>query len=474
MWQVVAVLACALGMGSKEAMVTAPIAVVLFDRAFLFDSFRAAFRERWRLYAALAATWIILAVLLSTSPRPNSAGFSAGVSSWTYLLNQAPQITRYLGLAVWPKSLVAFYGWPVSLSVTDVLPQAAFVLVLIVLTFAALKWRPQVGFLGLWFFMTLAPTSSVVPIATEVGAERRMYLPLIALVVLVVVGAVRVWDAIRPRLGIHAQTVRFATFTATLVLGVVTAALAMGTVARNSEYASELALAQSTLDRYPTPFARHWLAECLIKAGRREEAIVQLRQAVPDAPRAHYTLGVELFKDRKLDEAIYHLKEFLAKQPRLAWASNAYGLLGQSYWSQENFPAAIEAFRALLARTPNNPIAHYSLAEVLVGNKQFDEAIDHYRVYLGSHPEDPSALNSFGLALALAGREDEALAPLERAVKLNPRVGPFQHNLALALLAKNQVQEALKHARLAAELQPESAESQNLVRTLERSLQGVR
>jgi hypothetical protein len=42
--------------------------------------------------------------------------------------------------------------------------------------------------------MTLAPTSSIVPIATEVGAERRMYLPLISVVVLVVIGAVRLWD----------------------------------------------------------------------------------------------------------------------------------------------------------------------------------------------------------------------------------------------------------------------------------------
>ena len=467
MWHVVAVLACALGMGSKEAMVTAPVAVVLFDRAFLFDSFRAAFRRRWRLYAALAATWIVLAVLLSTDPRPNSAGFSTGVSSWTYLLNQASMITRYLGLTFWPKSLVAFYGWPVPLSLGDVLPQAGFVLLLVVLTVAALKWRPHLGFLGLWFFMTLAPTSTIVPIATEVGAERRMYLPLVAVVVLAVVGAVRVWDAVTPRLGSYAQGVRFATVTTALVLGAVSAALAMGTVARNGEYASELALAQSTLERYPTPFAHHWLAECLIKAGRRDEAMIHLREAVPEAPRAHYTLGMELFKDRKLDEAIYHLEEFLAKLPRLVWASNAYGMLGQAYWAQENWPAAIHAFRELLRRSPNNPIAHYSLAEVLAGAKHFDEAIDHYRAYLVSNPDDPSALNSFGRALALAGREDEALAPLQRAVQLNPRVGAFQHNLALALLAKNRLDEALQHARLALELQPGNEESQNLVRALE-------
>jgi tetratricopeptide (TPR) repeat protein len=315
--------------------------------------------------------------------------------------------------------------------------------------------------------MTLAPTSSIVPIATEVGAERRMYLPLVAVVVLVVVSVVRLWDAIKPRLGTHAQAVRFATVTAMLVLAGVSAALAMGTVTRNGEYASELELAQATLERYPTPVGHHWLAECLIRADRRDEAMVHLRQAVPAAPRAHYTLGLELFKDRKLDEAIYHLKEFLAKQPRLVWASNAYGLLGQAYWAQENWPAAIDAFRALLQRTPDNPIAHYSLAEVLAGDRQFAEAIDHYRVYLVSNPEDPSALNSFGRALAMAGRDYEALAPLQRAVELNPKVGSFQHNLALALVGNRRLDAALLHARLAVELQPENAESRELLRALE-------
>ena len=45
------------------------------------------------------------------------------------------------------------------------------------------------GFLGAWFFLILAPTSSVLPMSVEVAAERRMYLPLAAVVVLAVTGA---------------------------------------------------------------------------------------------------------------------------------------------------------------------------------------------------------------------------------------------------------------------------------------------
>src|SRR5262249_9476793 len=152
----------------------APVMMVLYDRVFVFDSVKKALRARWRLYAGLAASWLVLAFLLSSSPRASSAGFSIGVSPWTYLLNQTVMIVRYLRLAVWPRALAVDYGWPVPLTLTDVLPEALLVLALAAATIAALIRRPPLGFLGAWFFITLAPSSSIVPIATEVGAERRM------------------------------------------------------------------------------------------------------------------------------------------------------------------------------------------------------------------------------------------------------------------------------------------------------------
>ena len=55
------------------------------------------------------------------------------------------------------------------------------------------RWR-WFGFLGAWFFLLLAPSSSIVPIRTEIAAERRVYLALAAVVTLVVI-AVSISDA---------------------------------------------------------------------------------------------------------------------------------------------------------------------------------------------------------------------------------------------------------------------------------------
>ena len=60
LWTAAAVVASALGMASKESMVTAPVMVLLFDRVFLYGSWREAWAERRHLYGGLAASWVVL------------------------------------------------------------------------------------------------------------------------------------------------------------------------------------------------------------------------------------------------------------------------------------------------------------------------------------------------------------------------------------------------------------------------------
>ncbi|MGD0090515.1 MAG: hypothetical protein ABSE73_11400, partial [Planctomycetota bacterium] len=71
-WQIAALTACALGMGCKQVMVTAPLLVLLYDRTFAAGSFKAALQRRRRFYAGLAATWLILAAELAFMPKAES------------------------------------------------------------------------------------------------------------------------------------------------------------------------------------------------------------------------------------------------------------------------------------------------------------------------------------------------------------------------------------------------------------------
>jgi len=71
-------------------------------------------------------------------------------------------ITHYLRLAVWPRALVLNYGVPRLLTAGDVWPYLLVIALLLLITIVALLHRRRLGFLGLWVFVTLSPTSSVV------------------------------------------------------------------------------------------------------------------------------------------------------------------------------------------------------------------------------------------------------------------------------------------------------------------------
>jgi tetratricopeptide (TPR) repeat protein len=452
-WSLIAVCACALGMASKESMVTAPLLVVLYDRTFVFASLRDAWATRKKLYLGLMATWLFLAALLSTAPRKHSAGFSSGVSPAQYLIDQLPMVTRYLRLSFWPHSLVHNYGTPPHMTLASVTPYALLIGGLILLTLAAFRRMPKLAFLGAWIWITLAPTSSIVPIATEVGAERRMYLPLMALVTLVVVAGV----------GLSRRFDRRAHLA---MLIAVTATLATLTFVRNRAYASPIVLARTTLARYPTPVAHHVLAAELLVAGQRQEAVAHLRLAVPGAPRAHYTLGVALLEDGQTDEGIAELQSFIRAEPHLALAVEAHEYLGKAYAQRNQWPDAIREFQAMLAIVPGHPQAERLLAGACFNANDMPAAIVHYGKYLEVRPNDADALNQFGAALGSAGRLDEAIAAFVRAEQLDPQNGVIQFNLAYTLYQRRDVANALVHAERAATLQPGDERARALLRML--------
>jgi tetratricopeptide (TPR) repeat protein len=432
--------------------------VVVYDRVFVFDSIRLAFRRRGRFYAALAATWLVLAACLWSAPRSESAGFTSGVSPVTYLLNQAVIVPHYLRLAIWPSGLVVDYGWPAALTFAQVWPGALLLALLLAASVVALVKWPRVGFIAVWSIVTLAPTSSVVPIATEVGAERRMYLPLAGIVVLAAIAVAAAWNrpaTVRAR-GPRAPQPSPA---AVLAAGVLVAALGMVTMARNREYLSPLGLARTVVDRWPTPVAHATYGEELAAAGRRDEALGELRLAVAGGDfRARYALGAELFERGVVDQAAVYLREFVdeGSAPR-ALELDARRLLGSAYARQRNWTAAAEQYRRVLASLPDDALTRKYLADVLFAQASYGQAAAEYARYTSARPDDVDALTNLGIASDESGRHADAIAAFTRAARADPR-DPGPHvNLALALARHGSLSEAETQAREAAALAPQDA-----------------
>jgi tetratricopeptide (TPR) repeat protein len=357
-WGIAAVLACALGMGSKEVMVSAPIVMWLYDRMFISRTFRETFRRRWGLYAGLGATWLVLGASVATNRADEQAFMVAGLNPWSYALTQCEVIVHYLRLAAWPHPLVFDYAWPIADPLSSVLSSAVVVLALIVGTALALQRRLWVGFWGAWFFLILAPTASILPIA-DVAFEHRMYLPLAAVVVVTVIGGHDLLALLGRRLLVSENLLGW--LEADLVVAVV-AVLGYATVHRNAGYRSELAMWSDTVAKRPDNRRAHGnLGNALDRPGKLGEALAHYSEAPrlkPDFPQAQNNLGAALYRQGQFKEAAAHSAEALRLDPNFAEAHNN---LGAAFGGQGKFEEAIGHFAEAVRLKPDFTEARDSL-----------------------------------------------------------------------------------------------------------------
>ena len=280
-WKLVAVAACALGMGVKEIVATAPLVALIYDRTFISGSFAAALKRRMFLYLGLAATWIIPIASVLTKSRRASIG---NIAPLDYARTQLGVIAHYVSLTFWPRNLVLdYYDWPVVHSWDRIGWLGVLIVISILLTAFFLCRKSWLGFLGTWFFIILAPSSSVLPIFTEIAAEHRMYLPLVVLVALIIVGGWVILSRTLPGAWI-----------AGILLTVLLAALSTRTFLRNAEYQDpRLIWADNIIQRPANPRAHFNLGFTLMTMDQPAEAVGEFRKALDLAPD-YYAAASEL------------------------------------------------------------------------------------------------------------------------------------------------------------------------------------
>jgi tetratricopeptide (TPR) repeat protein len=452
-WLALSWLACALGMATKEVMVTAPLAVLLYDRVFAAGSFRAAWAARKGYYLALAASWLLLGwLLLRPGWTGRTIGFRAGVSGFDYALTEAWGLARYVRLALWPHPLVFDYGGP-EIVLTRVGPAAPYLAAVAAgLAAAALAWRRSkpAGFLAATFFLLLAPTSSVVPLVLEPVGEHRMYLPLACLLALAVAGGYA-W------LGRKALPAFAA------------AALALGaaTFARNADYLDPVRLWSGSVAAFPrSARAQVDLGNALADRGGAAEAIGHYRQALrlrPDYAEAHYNLAVALERTgAPRAEAIAEYRAALRLKPDFAAAE--FGLADALAAAPGGLPEAVAHYEAALRREPGSAAAHYNLGNALRRTPgREDEALAQFAEAVRLDPASAPAHNNLANELARRpGRAAEAIAHYEAALRLDPNLAEAHVNLANRLArSPGREREAMAHYEAALRLDPGLGEARD-------------
>ena len=411
----------------------------------------------WRLLVALtlvtaagiAYRWLLLPPWVFQSAR------QPDVTARIYLQTQWSALLYYLRLFVWPDALVIDrldFPWARSMSDPRAWGSLLALLALGAVAWLLARWRLAFGFCALWVVITLAPESSVFPLAEAVN-EHRPYLAMLGLATIAALALWLVAGAVARRLVAPAPWV-FAvgvTFIVTL--------LGAAAHARTDEWRDDLrlwldatekaplnprawlnaghaALARGDLQRARSLLMEaHRLSPCYayvqlnlsaveVREGKAPASLAWADEAVrcnPGLALARAERGAALERLGRTDEALaeYQATTAIDGVNAGAWLAQGRLLEARGEWQQ-----AAHAFDRALAADPTSADAamragllyHYRLGDRAT-------AVERYRTALALDPQHYGAHYQLPVALLGAGRRDEALAAWRRFVPLAEAIG---------------------------------------------------
>ncbi len=474
MWYGAAVLASVLGLGCKAVIVTAPAVVLLYDWRLLSGSLRDTLRKRWGLYAGLVAGWGLLGVtgllrgVFFAEPGASVAmGFGyQGVTPTEYLLTQAGVLVHYIRLAFVPYPQCLDYNWPVARSAAAIVIPGIIVVALLIGSIWAVARKHWAGVAGAWFFIILAPTSSFIPIK-DIAFEHRMYLPLAAVIV-VVLGAAR-WLLNRLVERGTLTAPRRGAIQVVIVIGLV-GLLSGLTVARNLDYHSEVGMWRQVLAQRPDN-ARAWtnLGLALSRSSRTDEALEAWRRASeidPESSAPHVNRGKALIKLERFSAAVSALE---AAVDAGATDAHVFGDLAAAYWRTGQRNESLAAYERAIAAAPARPRYRRLLAEKLVQLGRSDGAIYQYQAALRIEELDAAQLAAAGQAALRQEQPEAAVAALRLALEQNPRLVQAHYDLGITLCVLRRGDEGRAEFERVLELDPDHQEARQALRKLAES-----
>ncbi|MES2807959.1 MAG: hypothetical protein V4619_05005 [Bacteroidota bacterium] len=417
-----------------------------------------------------------------------------GTSPLQYLITQPFVMTHYFVMLFVPNALSADTDWALLPGMADwrFIAGCLFIITMLVIAFITsrkAKLRP-VSFGILWFFITLIPTSSIIPLA-EVMNDHRMYLPFVGLCISVGWTIALLIDHYKDIIKTHGYE---KVLTGLLVL--ILSGYAYGTHKRNDVWSTEESLwydvtiqspnngrglmnyglskmakgdyvtANTYFERalvlLPTYFALNVNIGILKAAtGKPAEAEEYFKKAMvlgPTFPDSYVFYGRFLKEQKKYTEAAKMLNKAMSLS-----GSNLYTrhLLMETYQLMQHWPGLKTVAESTLQINPTNAeAARYlkageaqksttdALADEVkkspTAQKYIDLGLEYYNkgMYLQCveaskeaiklQPNLPEAYNNIGAAYNLLAQYTKAIPALKMAIKLKPDFQLAKNNLAIA------------------------------------------
>ncbi len=487
-----------LGIASKETVISLPATLFVYDFIFLSGASLRSVLARWRFYLPFVAGAVVVGYRLLSVTLVGSVGADAvgHLPPWNYFLTQLRVIVRYIQITLLPVGLNVDYDFKPSFLLTQpaVLASLAVILVLVGLGWYLRRREPIFSFSIFWFFLTLAPTSIVVPILDTIF-EHRLYLPMVGVCLSFPLVVERVWGVVKERFHFRLKTVQTC---AGLLL-----VLMVATILRNEVWRDERRLWADVISKSPDK-ARGYniLAMTHFKSGEYEQALEVAERGLERIPYGRRdfleTIGNLYLRLGRIDEAAEaFLKTTVDVSP--VQESMGYNNLGVTYqfmWQQlrskrdqmpeqeflrekarvltlarDAFARSVEidpdqfsaldsyvnvsyelgkgreiwAEQAALLEQEETFRSRYILGKVAFLLDDFQTATDQFDLAIQLDPSKRLPWFNYGYALRRLGRSADALEKYMQAIRVDPLFIEAHHNAAQIYMEGGQLEEAVDH-----------------------------
>ena len=346
---------------------------------------------------------------------------------WANILTQWNVVVDYLKIILWPSLAVLNidHDYPISLTILDHKAWLSGLVLcgIIIIALVARKKQPLIVFSIGWFFISLIPESTIIPIS-EVMVEYRLYLPafgwILALILVLYTIASRLpYPKLFPILGFSI-----------LVL------LSLITWQRNQIMGNELLIWKDASEKGPLNIRAHTAyATFLQKSGAKEKALSVFKKAVDlngmklpfkqSYPIPHNEWGTYLLAQGKTEASKNQFISALIINPRyLPALENLTRIMETTPLERYE-----QDYLAVFQKVPLFPKGHFNLGNYYLNRKGYDKAEQELLTAIKQSPAFAEAHNNLGTVLGLKGNLQEAKEAFLKALEIDPGNREARKNL---------------------------------------------
>ncbi|MDO8489312.1 MAG: tetratricopeptide repeat protein, partial [Candidatus Omnitrophota bacterium] len=430
-------IAAVFAMFTEEMTLTLPFMILLYEFSFLKKAKK---KINWKPFTFFFLTLFIVpsTIFLTRSvgiAHTQAIESSPVISHWHYLLTQFRVFVTYIKLVFIPLNQNLDYDYPIIKTLLNlpVLTSILFLVIILVCALRAFRNYRLISFGIFWFFLTLLPESSIIPIK-DVIFEHRLYLPMVGFSILLASGMYYLFKERRIKVMV-------------ITLSLLVVFYSILTYQRNKVWKDEFTLWSDVIQKSPLKGRGYNIrGYTYASKGDLDRAITDYNKGIefdPSLAMSFYNRGNAYQNKGDFDRAILDYDKVIEIDPNFV---NAYNNRDIAYRKKGGFnQTTIDSGEAInKGNVPDSAASYNDRGNTYRSNGDFGRAIVDYNKAIEIDPNYVLAYNNRGIAYQLQGNSQQAILDYNKVIRIDPNIAITYNNRALIYFEEGKYEECWK------------------------------